>query len=202
MSMILVLTTLSDESIDRVLETPALIWRVISPDDPEILAEALGKSGKKGFFARLFGGKSSEPERRPELKLAKDEIMDTDLDKAWHGIHFMLTGSDWEGDPPLNFLVAGGTEVGNIDVGYGPARVFRSAEVAKMNSALDEVTEEFLRTRFQPDVMMKKEIYPTIWDRDPENDDTFDYLLEYFRELKKFIRLAVAKGLGLVVTLQ
>lgn len=40
------------------------------------------------------------------------------LDKAWHGLHFLFTGTAWEGDPPLNFLVSGGREIGDVDVGY------------------------------------------------------------------------------------
>ena len=51
-----------------------------------------------------------------------------DLDKAWHGIHFLLTGSAWEGEEPLCYLLAGGQEVGDEDVGYGPARVLRPRE--------------------------------------------------------------------------
>ncbi|MBV9599873.1 MAG: DUF1877 family protein, partial [Chloroflexi bacterium] len=49
-----------------------------------------------------------------------------DLHKAWHAIHFVLTGSRLGGEAPLNFLVAEGTPVGEVDVGYGPARVFTS----------------------------------------------------------------------------
>jgi hypothetical protein len=41
-----------------------------------------------------------------------------DGDKAWHGIHFLLTGTAGEGTPPLDFIVRGGQEVGDIDVGY------------------------------------------------------------------------------------
>jgi len=200
MSMILGLDTLSDASIDRVLETPALIWRVVEPDDPDVLAEALRGPGKRGFFARLFGKKPPEP--APELELTEGEMVGTDLDKAWHGIHFLLTASAWEGDPPLNFLVSGGTEVGDVDVGYGPARVFRSSEVAEIHKALGEVQEDDLRARFQPEAMMKEDIYPRIWDRDPEDDDPLGYLLEYFAILKKFVGHAAGKGLGLVVTMQ
>jgi hypothetical protein len=201
MSMILGLNTLSDGSIDSVLAKPALIWRVVAPDDRHVHAEALGSPARQGFFARLFRKAASAPPP-PALALADGEVSDTDLDKAWHGIHFLLTGSDWGGDPPLNFLVAGGTPVGDIDVGYGPARVFRSTEVAEIHKALGGLQEDDLRKRFQPDVMMKKDIYPTIWDRDPKDDDALGYLLEYFAVLKKFVSDAADKGLGIVVTLQ
>jgi hypothetical protein len=48
---------------------------------------------------------------------------DLDVDKAWHGIHFLLCGQAWESPFPLGFIL-GGEEVGDVDVGYGPARVF------------------------------------------------------------------------------
>ena len=61
--------------------------------------------------------------------LDEEGFADFDIDKAWHGIHYLLTGTAWEGAAPLNFLVAGGRPVGDVDVGYGPARAFSGAEV-------------------------------------------------------------------------
>src|SRR5690349_11334743 len=55
-----------------------------------------------------------------------------DLDKAWHGLHFLLTGTDWGGTPPLNFIVAGGETIGDVDVGYGPARAFTPEQLAEI----------------------------------------------------------------------
>ncbi|MCB9482343.1 MAG: YfbM family protein [Desulfobacteraceae bacterium] len=196
--MVLCLTALSDDSIEKVLAAPVLIWSVIAPDETDFIDIPV----RQGFFSRLFGKKPPKSEPVPKLEFGDGELMDTDLDKAWHGIHFLLTGSDWEGDPPLNFLVAGGTEVGDIDVGYGPVRVFRALEVADINNALSKVTEDYLRTRFEPDIMTKKGIYPEIWDKDSEDDDTFSYLLGYFDELKSFICDAVSKNLGIVVSMQ
>ena len=51
------------------------------------------------------------------------------LDKAWHGIHFLLTGSAWEGDEPLNFLVTAGEPIEGTDSGYGEDRLFTSEQV-------------------------------------------------------------------------
>src|SRR5688572_4637046 len=70
-----------------------------------------------------------------------------DVDKAWHCLHFLLTGTAWEGDPPLNFIVAGGSEVGDEDVGYGPARGFSSPEVRAIADALDGIDHTVLARR-------------------------------------------------------
>jgi hypothetical protein len=45
-----------------------------------------------------------------------------EVDKAWHAIHFSLTGDPFEGRIPLNFLVTGGRSIGE-DLGYGPLRI-------------------------------------------------------------------------------
>jgi hypothetical protein len=55
-----------------------------------------------------------------------------DVDKAWHGIHFLLTGAAWGDNRPECFIVASGREIGDDDVGYGPARGFTSSEVKQI----------------------------------------------------------------------
>src|SRR5438874_10953823 len=69
------------------------------------------------------------------------------LDKAWHAIHFVLTGSRLGGDAPLNFLVSEGTPVGEVDVGYGPARVLTSQQVRALANALAAVAPEEVAQR-------------------------------------------------------
>jgi len=125
----------------------------------------------------------------------------TDLDKAWHGLHYLFTGTAWEGDPPLNFLVTGGQQVGEEDVGYGPARAFMSDEVKRIHAAVHALSPEGLRARFNPSKMKKLEISPDIWDRDPADDDTLGYLLENRGPLLNFLDAAVRDELGMLVVL-
>lgn len=197
MGMCLGLCTLGDANIRKVLADPPLVWKVIAPDDPEAYETARGPSG--GFLAKLFGSKKRAPD--DALVLAGGEVMDSDLDKAWHGIHYLLTQTDWEGAEPLDFLVRGGEEVRGIEVGYGPARVLTAAQVQRVHDALASIDVEFLRRRFAPEQMMKLKIYPEIWDRDAQEDDTFGYCAEYFAVLKAFVGSAAEKNLGLVLYL-
>jgi hypothetical protein len=69
------------------------------------------------------------------------------IDKSWHGIHFLLTGSAWGGKPPLSNAVLGGKEFGQ-DLGYGPARYLTPDQVKEVAAALDEITEATLRAQF------------------------------------------------------
>jgi len=129
------------------------------------------------------------------------EVDSIDLDKAWHGIHFLLTGSAWEGREPFCYLLKGGREIGNIDVGYGPARALSSSEVKAFYGVLSKTSTDDLAARFDRSAMMREEIYPTIWDRDREEDDTLGYLLSYYDQLREFLDKCQSGGKGVVTCL-
>jgi len=120
------------------------------------------------------------------------------LEKAWHGLHFLLTGSAWEGDLPFAFLLQGGDPIGE-DLGYGPARVFSPAKVAEIDAAISAISEEALWSRFDAGRMSAEGIYPQIWD-EPEADLREEYL-GYFRVMKTLIQKAHADGQALVLIL-
>ncbi|ANM30387.1 hypothetical protein ABI59_13605 [Acidobacteria bacterium Mor1] len=195
MGMCFATVTLSDSNIQKVLDDPPLIWRAIAPDDPDAYEEARGSS--RSLWARLTGRGKSAP--AADLQLSENEGLEWDLDKAWHGIHYLLTGTDWGGTGAAAFIINGGQQVGDIDVGYGPARVFTAAEVRGIRDALHAVDDQTLRDRFNPTEMMALEIYPTIWDRDPTDDDTLGWLLETIQPLRGHLDETVQNGLGLVV---
>ncbi len=203
MGMGLDLSTLSDENIRKVLADPPLIWKVLAPDDPEFYEQARPLR-PQSFFARLFGSRAAPPAATSspsDFQLADGEVRTVDLDKAWHGLHYLLTGTDWAGEEPLNFLASGGTVAGDIDVGYGPARVLTSDEVQMLWTALQPITRQTLAARFNPTEMISLGIYPEIWDRDPCDDDTFDYCAVYFDDLKCFVARAASCRLGMVIRL-
>ncbi len=124
---------------------------------------------------------------------------DLDVDKAWHGIHYLLTGTAWDGSPPLNFIVAGGHQVGDEDVGYGPARGFYPDEVKVLAAALDATEAKSLASRFDPDAMARAELYPDIWLQ--EGDEALEYLVDNLEALRDFVSGASKAGEGLLVYL-
>jgi hypothetical protein len=135
------------------------------------------------------------------LELLEDDEDEIDLDKAWHGIHFLMTGAAWEGAEPLCYLVSGGHAVGDVDVGYGPARALTSKQVASFDTALSGITADELGKRFDPQAMAKAEIYPEIWGRHSEEEDNLAYLLDYFDEMKIFVAKTREQGKGMLVYL-
>lgn len=199
MSMILSLVALGDVNISRVLADPPLIWQVIAPDDLAMY-EAARAAQKPALLSRIFRRDKSSTDASP-LELSSFEGGSVDLDKAWHGIHYLLTTTAWGGDRPLNLLVAGGTPVGDLDVGYGPARAFTAAQTRAAHEALATLTDDELRLKFDASDMMSKEIYPEIWDADSDEDDPVAYLIEYAGTLRGFLRETTKAGLGTVVYL-
>ena len=201
MGMCFGMVTLSDTNIRRVLADPPQIWRVLAPEDPEAYEnERKSASTAGGFLARLFG-KPAPQQPGEDVQLGDGEGEVEDLDKSWHGIHYMLTKTAWEGPEPLNFIAVGGQQVGNVEVGYGTARVLTSSQVIAINNALRPIDEEYLKRRFDPADMKRLDIYPDIWERDPADDDALGYCIEYFETMKAFISKAVERDMGLVVYL-
>jgi hypothetical protein len=200
MGIVLVLYTLSDASIERLLADPPLVWRVVAPEDPELYAEARAAQRPPGFLAR-FLGRAAKSTPNVEWEPAPDECAECDLDKSWHGLHYLLTGSAAGGDPPLDFLMEGGRAVGDVDVGYGPARAFTSAELGAIQAALAQCSDTELHARFDPARMTNLEIQPDIWQRRPEDEDAWEYLEENLAALREFLGAAAARRRGMLVRL-
>jgi len=118
------------------------------------------------------------------------------LDKAWHAIHFVLTGSRLGGAEPLNFLVTEGTPVGDVDVGFGPARVLTGQQVRELAAALagiqpDDVARGVDLKRFDEEA-----IYPGDWQR---NGYGMDYVVANYREMRALISRTAEQGDGLIL---
>ena len=135
----------------------------------------------------------ADPSRTEALIYPDDEEHENsiDVDKAWHGIHYLLTGDSWGGEPPLANAVLGGTEIGD-DFGYGPARYLTADEVHAVAVALKDITPDAFRVRYVPAELTKNEIYPEIWS-DPD-DDAVGYLTTWYETLRDYYIDAAARG--------
>jgi hypothetical protein len=199
MGMCLALHSVSDNNIEKILESPSLIWRLLAPDDPEIYIETV-KENSGGLLAKLFGKKNSGEEIPvPDLDFVEGENIDDDLDKSWHGIHYCLNKTEYEAEPPMDFIIDGGELAGNIEVGYGPARLIDSKTVKDIHERISKISVEQLRENYNPEEMEKLDIYPNIWVR--ENEEGFEYIADYFETLKSFITHCSKHNLGMAVYL-
>lgn len=118
------------------------------------------------------------------------------LEKAWHGLHYLIAGDPWGGTGPRAFLLSGGVERGD-DYGYGPARYFTANEVREISQELTRIEPDDFWASFDAQAMTNAAIYPEIWD-EPEENLREEYG-GYFEELKAFIEEAVELGEALRV---
>lgn len=202
MGMIFELIPLPDDAGEALLRDPKLIHPFLLP--------TTGTAAAGGFLSRLFSGTLfGASDLPPELAKARAGIdaRRMDLDKAWHGLHYLLAGDDGSGDQehpadrPELWLLFGGRPVGEEDVGYGPARFLSSADVARWAEFLASVPEDSLRARFDPPRMESLGIYPSIWDEENPEENCLGYVLTYLRELRSFTAAAAKRGEGALLFL-
>lgn len=132
--------------------------------------------------------------RDPESGARSRPTHRVDLEKSWHGLHYLLTGSASEAPRPLGFLLEGGQPLSEDEEDMSP-RVFTPDEVVELNIALSKITEQQLWGRFNPAAM--EEVYPSIWE-EPEEDLREEYLM-YFRALQQFLAQASKDKLAILV---
>lgn len=84
----------------------------------------------------------ARPEDMEDILFPDDEedpsVGEADLDKAWHAIHYVLTGSGGPDGTPLGDAVLGGEAFGP-DLGYGRARIVPARRVAEISAALQQL---------------------------------------------------------------
>lgn len=196
MSMVGNLARLSSATREALHARPELVTRFLYPDSPEPAPR------QPGLLARLLGAKPATASRPTEPAPALEPLAESDtlqLDKSWHALHFLFTGTAWEGKPPAGFLVTGGTQIGEVDVGYGPARSFTPAEVRDIAAFLDGQAEDDLRSRIDPAAMQALDIYPSVWSEDTDIEEEWEYLVASFRDMKEFVGEAARANLSMIV---
>ncbi|WMP17559.1 YfbM family protein [Thiothrix lacustris] len=174
------LSATSDLNISRLKKNPTLIWNVV--------------------FADQFNAMRTNPNYlapRHALEPEPLHLRET-LGEYWHGIHYLMCGQGWNGDLPDAFLIDGGSYVGDVDIGYGPARVFESCEVKRITQSITKKTAADLTKNFDTNQMLDDEIYPQIWDG---NDHALDACLSRFKAMQHFMHHAAENNLGMTVYL-
>jgi hypothetical protein len=120
--------------------------------------------------------------------------MRTDLDKAWHGLHFLLTGSSDPAPLPAGLLYGAGKELG------GGSSLLEPSQVAECHRYLSALTDDQLAKSYDPQRMEELDIYPNIWVRD--GSEALDYLIANLQTLRAVLRDCVDEGHGLVITVE
>lgn len=198
--MQLSLVSCSDATGRRCRADPALVVQLITPGDTEAFEDAQVQLRECTPWWRDLPSLLGKLRRAPILALGRGERMSLTLDEAWHGLHFLFSGSAWQGELPAAFLLRGGVELGKLQVGAGPARWLDATALAAAKQALDASDDATLRARFDPDAMMSAQIYPEIWNREPLEEGLV-FLLAHAGRLRKFLADAAHARLGCVIYL-
>ena len=128
-----------------------------------------------------------------------------DIDKAWGGILYLLTGVSFVCGSPedevdsLNCIFFSAQFFDeDMDVGYGPAHYLTPEQVAGINHKIASLTEADLKAHYDTEAMNEEEkLYPSLdW-----NEKIFDYLYFHFQALQSFFATAASRGEAIVTYL-
>ena len=151
-----------------------------------------------GFLLRLLPIEVTEADPSAPPATLPDDVLD--LEGSWHGLHFLFTGTAWDGELPAAFLVKGGTELDDDD-DENVARVLSPGQVRAIDAFLVSLSRPVLALRYDARRMTELEIDPEeLWARDTgQEHPVCDRLLDAFDDLRAFVRDTRERGQGIVV---
>jgi len=190
--------TLADAA--RLRADAKLLQAFLFGEPPIIVEDRI--PGVLGFLLRLTPIKVQRVEAAPPSDnplwppAAPGEQLD--LDKAWHGLHFLLTGTADGGPEPACYLLTGGEDLDDDD--DVTVRLLRPDQVRAFADHLAALDTDELTRRFDPERMTTLGIYPdVIWKRPEETDAPRAFLLEAFSDLREFMGAVARDGDAVVV---
>jgi uncharacterized protein DUF1877 len=203
MGMTCTLYRVAAADIEALVRDSARVREVLYADDENWIITR--PKGLVGFLLR-FTPMSVETATRKEPETPEDidrlREIECDLEGVWHGLHFLFTGTAWEGDEPACYLVQGGEEVGDADFDV-PPRLLRPGHVRDFSGFLGGLSEDELRRRYDPKRMTEMKIDSVgMWQGATAPAGAIPApLLEAFNELRVFTGAAASAGDAIVVHL-
>lgn len=123
-----------------------------------------------------------------------------DVDKAWQGIHAVLTTTAWPEGHELDGLVFGGTPFGD-DFGYGPPRYLQPDEVAAIAALVEPISVTDFEARIDLGLLARLDVYPAGWERPDDAALNVAYLRDGYAELREAFQSARAANEAMVISL-
>jgi len=189
----------ADPSLARLLTVYSSTARSEFVPDPTYLANLPPtlRAGIERSAAKQSGlTGTAGTERLAVAGLAPDDLSEPlSIEKAWHGVHFLLARTTYEPTEPPGDAVLGGMPIGE-DLGYGPVRIKTPEDVTQTSSALAALDLGVLRQGIQATALTVAEIYPGGWDPD---DGALDWVLDAVSELRDFYARCAVAGHGMLL---
>jgi hypothetical protein len=156
----------------------------------EINADLRRSGSMPGASLRESQQKILQPLREAGAFGEEHDVLD--LQKSFHTLHYLLTGSALPVDSPLGRAILGGQELGP-DLGYGPARLLTPDQVREIAESLTHVGKEDLARRFDLSAMMTAEIYAC------RDSGELELAQEYLPQLQLFYTQAASKDRAMLL---
>jgi hypothetical protein len=182
--------------------------------EPDLLREVLGfdafapdvvevrPKGVLGMILRMLPITITEAAPAPTRDAAMPAMRDDrilDIEKAWHGLHYLMTGTVEGGEEPACFLLRGGDPLDD----EGVARALHASDVSRFAELLDALSPDELERRYDPARMTQLDIYPSrIWQAPhPDGESPLRWLITCYIDLRVFMAGAAEAGDAVIVHL-
>lgn len=129
-----------------------------------------------------------------------EDQQSVDADKAWQGIHAVLTQTAWPKGHELDGLVFGGTPFG-VEIGNGPPRYLTPDDVATIAARIEPIHVEDFEARIDLSLLARLDVYPGIWGRPEEAADNVTYLSAGYESVREAFLTAATNGEAMIVFL-
>lgn len=155
--------------------------------------------GMIGYLKRI------DPQRLAALIEGKEELYDyihgedgaeLDLDKAWHGLHYLLCGDPWGGEAPLSEALMGGKPLNEEEQEDIIVRYLTPEQVREVSDTLEATEPQTLANNFDPDDMNDAPVYPA---SDWNDEGELDYLMGYYQPMRDHYRAAAEAGEAMLI---
>jgi uncharacterized protein DUF1877 len=186
--------------IDQLIRDPSGVGRFLGLDDGPPVREVKPK-GLLGLLLRLtpitITEVDSDADWTPTNAAGPGKSIE--IDKAWHGLHFLFTGLADGGREPACYLNYGGEDLDD----EGQTRALRPGQARQFAEFLSALTTSDLAQRYDAARMTTLEIYP--YDTWPPSttlkNNPVTWLTDAFKEVREFARRAADAGDGLIINI-
>jgi Domain of unknown function (DUF1877) len=179
----------SPENIEILRNRPKALAEFLYPED-DVYEEP-----KPSFFSKLFGS-APRPDMGPIPE--RQEGDETDLDKAWHIIQYLLCGDAGRGEGPLALIGDDLNPLADLDLGLGKPNFISAERVRQFAAAASALTTEEFFARFIPEQMPLADLYMGNVIERGDSDDIREYSLENFEGLRDFANQAAERGEAII----
>jgi hypothetical protein len=122
-----------------------------------------------------------------------EELLYCELGKDWHILHFLFTGTAEATDHPLGLLYDAGLEP--EDFCSDDLWIVSSAQVSTFREALRTISDEELKSRFDPEATAAADVYQA----HGLTADDWDFVSEGIPRLRDFAEACADRGCGAII---